>query len=53
MLGIQEMTVLSYLRNKCVWTVSQNLQVLVFCTLNHWSAWSFFIPQNRHDCQWM
>ena len=27
MLGIQEMTVLSYLRNKSVWTLSRNLQI--------------------------
>jgi len=27
MLGIQEMTVFSYLRNKSVWTLSQNLQI--------------------------
>ena len=33
MLRIQEMTVFSYLRNKSVWTVSQNLQISPICII--------------------
>jgi len=33
MLGIQEMTVFSYLRNKSVWTLSQNLQISSICII--------------------
>jgi len=33
MLGIQEMTVFSYLRNNSVWTVSQNLQIFPICII--------------------
>jgi len=33
MLGIQEMTVFSYLRNKSVWTLSPNLQIFQICII--------------------
>ena len=33
MLWIQEMTVFSYLRNKSVWTLSQNLQISPICII--------------------
>ena len=33
MLGIQEMTVFSYLHNKSVWTLCQNLQISPICII--------------------
>ena len=33
MLGIQEVTVFSYLHNKSVWTLSQNLQISPICII--------------------
>ena len=33
MLGIQEMTGFGYLRNKSVWTLSQNLQISPNCII--------------------
>jgi len=33
MLGIQEMTVFSYLCNKRVWTLPQNLQISPICII--------------------
>jgi len=33
MLGIQEMTIFSYLHNKSVWTLSPNLQISPICII--------------------